>query len=67
LSYLLTISSSISDEQSQGDLSNSWTEKAVSNMLAVAPGVIGIGTVRNMDVPVEVEVLDAQPDGNFDE
>ena len=57
----------LQDEQSLGDLSNSWTEKAVSDMLAVAPGVIGVGTVRNMDLPVEVEVLDAQPDDNFDE
>ena len=57
----------LQDEQSQGDLSNSWTEKAVSDMLAVAPGVIGVGTVRNMDVPVEVEVLDSQPNDDFDE
>ena len=56
----------LQDEQSQGDLSNSWTEKAVSDMLAVAPGV-GVGTVRNMDVPVEVEVLDSQPNDDFDE
>jgi tetratricopeptide (TPR) repeat protein len=55
----------LQDEQAEGNLSNSWTEQAVSNMLAVAPGVIGVRTVRNMDVPVEVEVLDSQPDDNF--
>jgi len=55
----------LQDEQAEGDLSNSWTEQAVSNMLAFAPGVIGVRTVRNMDVPVEVEVLDSQPDDNF--
>lgn len=57
----------LQDEQSEGDLSNSWTEKAVSDMLAIAPSVIGVGTVRNMDVPVEVEVLDSQPNDNFDD
>lgn len=57
----------VQDEQSEGDLSNSWTEKAVSDILAVAPGVIRVGTVRNMDVPVEVAVLDSQPNDNFDE
>lgn len=56
----------LQDEQSKGDLSNSWTKKAVSELLAVAPGVIGVGTVRNMDVSVEVEVLDAQPDDSLD-
>lgn len=57
----------LQDEQSQGNLSNSWTKKAVSDMLAVAPGVIGVGTVRNMNVPVELEVLYFQPDDNIDE
>lgn len=56
----------LQDEQSSGDLSNSWTEQALSDMLAVAPGVIGVRTVRNMDVPVKVEVLDSPPNDNFD-
>ena len=56
----------LQDEQSNGDLSHSWTEQALSNMLAIAPGVVGVATVRNMDVPVEVEVLDSQPDNNFE-
>lgn len=56
----------LQDEQSNGDLSHSWTEQALSNMLAIAPGVVGVATVRNMDVPVEVEVLDAQSDNNFE-
>jgi len=57
----------LQDEQSSGDLSQSWTEQTVSDMLAVAPGVIGVGTARSMEVPVEVEVLDSQPNNNFDE
>ena len=35
-------------------------------MLAIAPGVVGVGWVRNMNVPVEVKVLDLQPDNNFE-
>lgn len=57
----------LQDEQSKGDLSNSWTEQAVSNMLAVAPGMIGVGTVRNLTVPVEVEVLTSKPTDNFEQ
>lgn len=56
----------LQDEQSSGDLSNSWTEQAMFDMLAVGLGVIRVRTVRNMAVPVEVEVLDFQPNDNFD-
>ena len=34
--------------------------------MAVAPGTIGVGTVRNMEVPVEVEVLESEPMEAFD-
>jgi hypothetical protein len=47
----------IQDEAADGDLSDSWSEEAVSRLLAVAPGVVGIGTVRNMEVPVAVSIL----------
>lgn len=48
----------IQDEAADGDLSDAWSDEAVNRLLAVAPGVVGIGTVRNMDVPVSVEVFD---------
>jgi len=44
-----------------GDLSDSWRKEATDRLLAVGPGVIGVGTVRNMDVPVVVEIADAEP------
>lgn len=44
-----------------GDLSDSWTQEATDRMLAIAPGTIGVGTVRDMRVPVIVEVSDAEP------
>ncbi len=50
----------IQDESADGDLSDAWTDDAVEQLFAVGPGVVGIGTVRNMDVPVSVEILEAE-------
>src|SRR5687768_4229634 len=39
-----------------------WSETVYDNeRVAVAPGVIGISTARNMTVPVEVEILESEP------
>jgi len=46
------------DDEALGDLSDSWTKEATENLIAVSDGVIGIGTARNMDVPVTVEITD---------
>jgi hypothetical protein len=51
----------IQDEVVTGDLSQSWNDDATARLLAIAPGTIGIGTVRNMDVPVVVEIHDHKP------
>lgn len=51
----------LQDERVDGDLSDSWTDEAVANLLALAPGTIGVGTVRNMAVPVVVEIHDTRP------
>jgi hypothetical protein len=55
----------VQDEAAVGDLSQSWGEEATSRLLAIAPGTIGIGTVRNMDVPVVIEIHDREPDDDF--
>lgn len=52
----------IQDEGVAGDLSQSWNQEATDRLLAIAPGTIGVGTVRNMDVPVTIEVHDREPD-----
>jgi hypothetical protein len=57
----------LQDETADGNLSESWTEAATDRMLAVAPGTLGIGTVRNMIVPVNVEVRDSAPEESLDE
>ncbi len=38
----------------------------MNRLLAVAPNTVGIGTVRNMNVPVVVEVVDAAPIDAFE-
>jgi len=51
----------LQDEAASGDLSAAWTEEAVARLLAVAPGTVGIGTVRNMEVPVSLEIFASAP------
>jgi hypothetical protein len=51
----------IQDETADGSLSEAWTDEAVGRLLALAPGTVGVGTVRNADVPVSIEVLDREP------
>lgn len=36
-----------------------WPQEAVDRHLAVAPGHVVVGTVRNMTVPVTVEIVDS--------
>lgn len=50
------------DEGSQDDFSVIWTEDALGRMLAVGHSAICPGTLRNVDVSVEVEVLDRSPE-----
>lgn len=51
----------LSDATCTEALGDAWTPDAVTERLAIGDGVIGIGTARNMDVPVEVHVLAAAP------
>lgn len=51
----------IQDEKVDGDLSDAWTDAAVGRLLAVAPGTVGIRTVRNVEVPVTISLLEREP------
>ena len=51
----------IQDEKVDGDLSDKWTTEAVELLLATTDGTIGVGTVRNMDVPVTIKTFDTDP------
>ena len=57
----------LQDEKADGDLSDAWSDEATDRLLALAPGVIGIGTVRNMDVPVRIQILEREPPPDFTE
>ncbi len=43
-----------------------WTREAGDRLLAVAPGVIGVGTVRSAIVPLVVEIVDGEPNDDMD-
>ena len=51
----------IQDEKTDSDLSNCWTTEAVDILAATAEGIIGIGTVRNMEVPVTIKIFNMEP------
>lgn len=51
----------LKDETADGDLSKKWTEEAIERLLAITDGTIGIGTVRNMDVPVTIKIFTTEP------
>lgn len=49
------------DEAGKGDLGDAWSEDATERLFAVTDFAIGIGTVRNMDVPVFIKVMETKP------
>jgi len=56
----------IQDETVKGDLSDSWDAEAATRLVAIAPGTVGIATVRNTDVPVTLEIHPEEPPQDFD-
>lgn len=49
------------DDDRYGNLSDAWTPEATERLMAIAERVVGIGTVRNMNVPVQIEVVPQLP------
>jgi len=56
----------VCDEDYQTDTGTIWDEKTTDRMLALGADLVAVGTARNMDVPVAVEVHDAEPDVDLD-
>jgi hypothetical protein len=50
------------DDSRFGNLSEAWTDEATDRLLAVASHVLGVGTARNVEVPVTIEVHDSRPE-----
>jgi len=46
----------LQDEAVEGDLGDAWTVEAASRLLAVTPGVVGVGTVYSRFVPVRIDI-----------
>ncbi|MDR2920254.1 MAG: hypothetical protein LBV72_12940 [Tannerella sp.] len=51
----------IQDENAEDNFDNDWTDEAVGRLLIVTDGLIGVGTVRNMNVPVIIKIFDSEP------
>lgn len=53
----------LQDEQAteEGDVPDDWGHQLVSQMIGIAPGTVAIGTVRNMTVPVEIQLFTSRP------
>lgn len=54
------------DETAQEEAGILWTEEAVERMLVAQGRTVGIGTARNMAVPVAISVLRVEPENDFD-
>ncbi|GAA3561288.1 hypothetical protein GCM10022222_51310 [Amycolatopsis ultiminotia] len=53
----------VQDENARINPGPAWTDALIHDLIATAPGAIGIGTVRAMTVPVTVEVRTTEPAG----
>lgn len=57
----------IQDEEADIDAAYSvnWTKQSTEDLLLVSPKTITVGTVRDMDVPVTIEIHDGEPQDDF--
>ncbi|WP_444922795.1 hypothetical protein ACJJH9_11265 [Microbulbifer sp. DLAB2-AF] len=55
------------DVEADDDTSDIWTEEALNIKLGILPNTLAIGTFRNVDIPLEVEIHDSQPEISFEE
>lgn len=59
----------VQDESSKDDFGTLWNDAAVATMVAAGETALSLGTLRNVDVPVELHVVEAPPEidlNNFD-
>jgi hypothetical protein len=54
------------DENCEDDFSNIWSEGALGRMLALGATSASVGTLRNVDVNVELHVLQSEPNLQID-
>jgi hypothetical protein len=51
----------LEDENSPHETGNIWNQRTVERMVATEEGLIAVGTARNVEVPVTVEIYDIEP------
>lgn len=58
----------VQDMETPDDFSEGWTDATVEAMLVAKPTALAIGTARNMNVPVRLEVHEIEPsdEGGWD-
>lgn len=55
------------DELSDEDLSGvNWNDTAMRNMLLPGEGMVCFGTLRNVDVPIEIQIVESPPDVDWE-
>ncbi|MDR6873426.1 hypothetical protein J2Y55_004450 [Bosea sp. BE125] len=57
----------IQDETANDDFGSLWTDEAVERLFAASVQSVGVGTVRNMTVPVVVSLHAQEPPADFGE
>lgn len=55
------------DEKAEVETGDIWSEEAMQFKLGIAKNTIAVGTLRNVDVPFEVEVLESAPEIDLNE
>jgi len=51
----------VQDEKSEDDFATIWSNEALDMALAVGKSAVCPGTLRNVDVPIEVQIFDSEP------
>lgn len=57
----------LQDENSKDDFGTLWNDDAVAQMVAVGETTLSLGTLRNVDVAVEVHVVSGPPEIKLEE
>lgn len=57
----------VQDESARFEPGRAWTRALLTNLIATAPGAVGVGTARRVTVPVILDIRSTPPDNDFDE
>jgi hypothetical protein len=57
----------VQDEATRFKPDRQWTRALITDLIAAAPGAIGVGTARRVTVPVILDVRTTAPDNDFDD